>query len=93
MTEQRVAVLERQVSELKSEVANLNRRIEKMLSRKGGQVEGQIHLDGWIQLEQQGSIPTTPTTDLVRIVGIDNGGIFQIVALFPNGTTYVIAQE
>ncbi len=93
MTDQRTAILERQVSELKDEVARMSRRMEKMLSRKGGQVEGQIHLDGWMQFEQQGSTPSIPLADLVRVVGIDNGGIFQLIAIFPSGTTRVLAQE
>lgn len=92
MTEQRITVLERQVSELKNEVAGLRRRMENMLSRKGGQVSGQIHLEGWIQFEQV-SMPSTPLADSVRVVGINSGGIFQLVAIFPSGTTSVLAQE
>jgi len=92
MSEARIAALERRVSILETQNRNLRLRLEQMLSRKGGHVEGQVHLDGWIQFEEQASIGT-PDPDLSRIGLLESGGVLQVVAVFPSGTIRVMAQE
>lgn len=92
MTDTRMIALERRVSTLETQNRKLRLRLEQMLSRKGGHVEGQIHLDGWIQFEEQASIGT-PAPDLSRIGLMESGGALQIVAVFPSGTIRVMAQE
>jgi len=92
MSEARIAALERRVSTLETQNRNLRLRLEQMLSRKGGHVEGQVHLDGWIQFEEQASI-STPDPDLSRIGLLESGGVLQVVAVFPSGTIRVMAQE
>lgn len=89
---QRISALERQVGELKEETRRLRLRMEHMLSRKGGALEGQLHIDGWIQLVERSSI-TTPASDLVRICAFNSGGVLQLIAVFPSGKTEVLGQE
>ena len=92
MSDARIIALERRVSTLETQNRQLRRRLEQMLSRKGGHVEGQVHLDGWIQFEEQASIGT-PGLDLSRFGLVRSGGALQIVAVFPSGTIRVVAQE
>jgi len=93
MSERRLAALERRVSELESQNRNLRRRMERMLSRSGGHVKGQVHIEGWLQVESQ-SLASTPAADMVRIQAIEAGGGFlQLVAQFPTGHVEVLGQE
>lgn len=88
----RTAQLERRVSELESDVRRLRLRIEQMLSRKGGHVAGQVHVEGWLQLEEQ-TLSGTPSSGCVRIQAVDSGGILQLIAIFPTGHVEVLGQE
>ena len=87
---EKVRALERQVDELKNEVRQLKLRLEKVLSRKGGQVSGQIHLDGWVQFSEQ---TISAPSDGVRFGHVESGGVRQLIAIWPSGATDVIAQE
>jgi len=91
MSEKRIAQLERRVGELEAQNQRLRLRMEKLLSRKGGHMEGQLHIDGWIQLEEQTSL-ATPTAD-ARIGVIDSGGVRQLIVVFSTGTVTVLGQE
>jgi len=92
MTDAKIIALERRVSTLETQNRKLRLRLEQMLSRKGGHVEGQVHIDGWIQFEEQASIGT-PSSDLSRIGLVESGGVLQVIAVFPSGTIRVMAQE
>lgn len=92
MSETRLAQVERRVSELEEQNRKLRRRMEQLLSRKGGHLEGQLHIDGWLQFEEQTTI-VTPVTDLVRLGVLDVAGVQQMVVIFANGTIVPIAQE
>ena len=61
-TDTRVAI-----ERLQAEVERLRQRIEHMVGRKGGHIEGQIVMDGWIQWAEQSSAPVTPAADRVRV--------------------------
>ena len=84
--------LERRVSELEVQNQRLRKRMELLLSRKGGLLEGQLHIDGWIQLEKQTAI-STPTDELVRIGVLESGGAIQLLAIFSTGNVVVLGQE
>jgi hypothetical protein len=92
MSETRLAQVERRVSELEEQNRRLRKRMEQLLSRKGGHLEGQLHVDGWLQFEEQATI-VTPATDLARLGIVDVGGVQQMVVMFSNGTIVPIAQE
>ena len=70
---------------------DLRTRIAAMLSRKGGHVEGQIAIDGHIQLMEQSSAPAAGTG--ARLYLIDDGGTLKLIAKFPNGSTATLGQE
>jgi hypothetical protein len=87
-----VSDLERRVSELEAEVQRLNRRIESMLSRKGGHLQGQLHIDGWIQLEEI-PISRRPQTNMARLQAVDAGGVLQVILRFPSGKIVMLGQD
>jgi len=82
---------QRRISELEAEMQRLRKRIEQMLSRKGGRVEGQVHLEGWLQFESQ-SQATDPSGGSVRLQVITTGSKLQLVAIYPSGLTEIISQ-
>lgn len=87
-----IAELKRRVSEVENANRNLRLRVEQMLSRKGGHVNGQVHVEGWIQFEEQ-TLTTTPSSGCVRVQAVDAGGVLQLVAYFPSGNVVVLGQE
>lgn len=87
-----LAELERRVSELEAQNKRLRQRMEQMLSRAGGHVSGQVHVEGWLQMETQ-SLASTPSSGNVRIQAVTSGGVLQLIAQFPSGHTEVLGQE
>lgn len=87
-----MANTERRISELEKEVRKLRLRMEKMLSRKGGHVEGQVHIDGWIQLENR-VMEAAPNANLARLQVITAGGHLQLIVRFPSGSVTVLGQD
>lgn len=83
----------RATDKLQQKIDDLFARIKGMLSRKGGHVEGQITLDGWLQLTSQATEPTTPATDNARLYARESGGVLQVVLRLPSGKIVVLAQD
>lgn len=82
----------RRISELEQEVRKLRRRMETMFSRKGGHIEGQVHIDGWIQLENR-AMEAAPSANLARLQVITAGGHLQLIVRFPSGSVTVLGQD
>jgi hypothetical protein len=85
--------IQRRISALENETRQLRLRLESMLSRSGGGVSGQIHLDGWIQFEEQEDDLDTPSENNVRLYVVREGGLLQVVAAFPSGNTVGVVQD
>lgn len=91
------AQTQHEIEKLRGEVRELNNalraRIAAMLSRKGGYVEGQLHLGGWLQLTANDSGAGAPASGRVRLEAVMSGGKETARLVFPSGKTVVLGQE
>jgi len=85
------AETQKRISELTQSVRDLQLQLERRLSIGGGIVSGQLHVGGWVQLEEIVAEPDAGTG--ARIFLIDVGGTLTVKAKFPNGSTVDVAQE
>jgi len=68
-------VTQRDLEKIRTDIHNLRDRFSLMLSCRGGYVEGQIDLDGWLQLHED-SAPSQPATDKGRLYAKSDGLIY-----------------
>lgn len=84
--------LRNEIAILRTEVNKLYRRIERMLSRAGGNLEGPVTHESYIQLAAA-SAPDNPTTNNIKVYGRVVGGVLQMVAHYPDGTIDIISSN
>jgi len=83
---------ERELDKIREELRDLRKRMDLLLSRYGGYVEGQISLAGVLQLVSQATADT-PAADCVRLQSREVGGVLQVTLLFPSGKTVSLGQD
>lgn len=64
-----------------------------MIGRRGGHIQGQLNIDGRLQLQTQTATIEAPAAGNVRIEARESGGVLQLVVIFPSGATKVLEQE
>lgn len=68
-------VTQRELAKIRTDIHNLRDRFSLMLSRAGGHINGQVDLEGWLQLDERAA-PSQPAADHGRLYAKSDGLIY-----------------